>query len=55
MMATCLCRQPCERHKFPVMTMEDWIDSANRLSKEFYEKHCKKDLGEYLEAYRVSK
>ncbi len=23
-MAICLCKQPCERHKFPMMSKEDW-------------------------------
>ena len=23
-MATCFCRQPCEKHKFPMQTKEGW-------------------------------
>ena len=24
-MATCFCKQPCDKHKFPVATGEDWV------------------------------
>jgi hypothetical protein len=25
-MATCFCKQPCERHKFPMATKKGWVN-----------------------------
>ena len=55
-MATCFCKQPCERHKFPVNTKEGWINSTlSKMQKEYGEqvvKYSNNDLSKALDIYR---
>lgn len=59
-MATCLCKQPCEKHTFgsdawKEVEKERWADVVQKGYIEFNEKYRNKDLGKHLEAYRMSK
>ena len=33
-MAACFCKQPCEKHKFPVMRKRDWLNAVLAFKKE---------------------
>ncbi len=59
-MATCFCKQPCEKHTFGsdawrANEKERWQEFIRKGYVELHEKYENKDLGKHLEAYRVSK
>lgn len=33
-MATCFCKQPCEKHKFPFATKENWMNRDAYIEKQ---------------------
>jgi len=49
-MATCFCKQPCEKHKFPAATAKEWRYFMREfkvngipLKEKFYDKDYKYD------------
>ena len=59
-MATCFCKQPCERHMVSSYTWKadqkkHWEEFVRKGYVEFNERYKNKDFDKYLEAYRMSK